>query len=150
MVDTMNRGEPSDCFASGTASGAELPTAAAVLSILFVSYPGGPAESPVSAAASIPAGWPARRFPGLQAKRVTGNQDRVVLAMRRIQAAIEAETAAVPDRSAQTIEAELARIMSSRTRPDAPGPRRWSRPVPHDDSELTPAAQLQIRLVHTS
>jgi hypothetical protein len=149
MVDTMNRGEPRDCFPGGAAAGVELPTAAAELSIHFVSYTSGPAESPIATAASIPAGWPARRFPGVRSKRFTGNQDRGFLAMRRIRAAIEAETAAVPDRSTQAIEAELARILSSRTRPDAPGPRRWSRPVPQDDSELTPAAHLQIRLGHS-
>ena len=148
----MNVGDPRERFFREPASGGETPTGAAELNISMV-----PADIRV---AGPPAIGPAVPGLGDRLKRVAGlrrfrkDRGQVSTARRRIQAAIEAEAAAVLEASAETIEEELARIMSHRPGLEVPAFRRWSRPVPGNqvwispnDHELTAAADLRIRLV---
>jgi hypothetical protein len=152
MVDTMSVGDPRERFLREPASGSETPTGAAELNISMV-----PAGIRL---AGPPVAGPAGPGPGDRLKRVGGlgrfrkDRGQVSAAGLRIQAAIEAEATAVLEASAETIEAELAWITSHRPGPEERAFRRWSRPVPGNqvwispnDTELTAAADLRIRLV---
>jgi hypothetical protein len=100
-------------------------------------------------------------------------KDRAVIssARRRVHAALEAETAAVPEAGAEIIDRELSQIMSPRPAANDPASRqsarrlsgdrrsslveamlgspvRASRRSSPDDQEPTAAAELHITLVH--
>ena len=82
------------------------------------------------------------------------NKDRIgILSVRaRLYAAIEAEAATVPERSAEIIDEELSRIMSPHPAVNHPAVcrpvRRASRTSP-DAQQPTGAAELHITLVHS-
>jgi hypothetical protein len=158
MVDIMNREEH---VFSGPAADIETPTPVAELCIQLV--PGDPGNSP-------PVGYMQRP------RKDHGGGSSV---HDRIRAAIEAETAAVPEAAAEVIDRELSQIMSSRPAIDHPGtrlphtvPRRsplteafrgslealwagyaastpWRTGSGSDDPEPTAAAELRIMVLHS-
>ena len=122
MVDTMNQEE--HVFSDPVAD-RETPTPVAELCIQLV--PGDPGNKQFSP----PAGYmrPSRKDHG-----------GVSSARDRIRAAIEAETAAVPEAAAEVIDRELSQIMSSRPTVDHPGARQLLHTVPRTKrSPLTEA-----------
>lgn len=108
MVDAMNE----EHVFSGPRADTESPTPVAELCIQLV-----PAD-PGNEQSSPPAGY----LQGLRKDHVGVSSARA-----RIRAAIEAETAAVPEADAEVIDRELSQIMSSRPAADHPGTRR----LPH-------------------
>jgi hypothetical protein len=152
MAETMNPAGRRERFPREPAAGGEAPTGAAELSISTVPAAGKMAGPP--AIAVIEAGE--RDRPATVTSASSPGQDRGSgpAILRRIRAATEAETAAVPVASADVIGAELAGIMSHRPRREVPGQRRWSRSLPvrppwsdPGDYEPTAAADLSISLV---
>lgn len=155
----MTAGNPREHSRRAPAAG-EVPTGAAELSISIVPAAARPAGPPVVASAG--ADVRGRRAVIMGVSWFSSGRDRGPSVRHRIRAAIEAEVATVPEASAATIEAELARIMSPRPGREAgrepsrelPGLRRWSRAHPvsqlwgnSGDYEPTAAADLRIRLM---
>jgi hypothetical protein len=150
VVDIMNGQESTS---AGPARDAEAPTTGAELHINLVGADTG-------------------RLPAGSGRRSTKDRDDVSLLQHRIHAAVEAETAKVPEVTADRIDQELARIMLALPGESSPGRKRRSPltafsasrggsgtgsspeavlvsagPPRADDQEPTAAAVLRIRLV---